>query len=47
MAVFIPVIGFLLGLVLLGRRQDRDGLVVVMVSIAVLVLWYALLRSGG
>jgi hypothetical protein len=47
MAVLMPLIGFVLGLVLLGRKQDRDGLVVVMVSIAVFVLWYAVVVSGG
>lgn len=47
MAILMPLIGFVLGLVLLGRRQDRDGLIVVMVSIAVVVLWYALVVHGS
>ncbi|MGC1852275.1 MAG: hypothetical protein WA687_07540 [Solirubrobacterales bacterium] len=47
MAILMPFIGFLLGLVLLSRRQDKDGLVVVMISIAVFVLWYAVVISGA
>lgn len=47
MAILMPFIGFLLGLVLLSRRQDKDGLVVVMISIAVFVLWYAVIVGGA
>lgn len=47
MAILMPFIGFLLGLVLLSRRQDKDGLVVVMISIAVFVLWYAVVIGGA
>lgn len=45
-AVLLPFVGFVLGLVLLARRQDRDGLMVVMVSIAVFILAYTALRGG-
>jgi Protein of unknown function (DUF2510) len=47
MAILMPLIGFVLGLVLLGRREDREGMVVVMISIAAFVLYVALLRHAS
>lgn len=44
-AIFIPVIGFILGIVLVARRQDTAGLIVVVVSIVMGVL--ALLVLGS
>jgi hypothetical protein len=46
-AVVLPIVGFIVGIVLLTRRQHTSGLIVVIVSIAMMLVGCALILGSA